>query len=131
MQTPTPAELDILKVLWEHGPCTVRDVHRLLGRDELHYNTVQTMLRLMEDKKGQVTHQVEGRTFIYSPRFTREESASRFLDSVFNGAASELVLSLLRAERIPPHELEQMEQMIAAARRAAGPGNGDRRRGRS
>jgi predicted transcriptional regulator len=117
LPTPTGRELEILKVLWEQGPCSVRAVHRHLARHEdLAYNTVQTLLRIMEDK-GLVEHHVEGRTFIYRPCFSREDSAVRFLDRVFDGAAAQLVLSLLRAERIPPDELDQMQAMIAAARR--------------
>ena len=117
LPTPTGRELEILKVLWEQGPCSVRAVHRYLARSEdVAYNTVQTLLRIMEDK-GLVGHHVEGRTFIYRPRFSREDSAVRFLDRVFDGAAAQLVLSLLRAERIPPDELDQMQAMIAAARR--------------
>jgi predicted transcriptional regulator len=77
---------------------------------------VQTLLRIMEEK-GLVEHHVEGRTFIYTPRFSRDESAARFLDRVFDGAAAELVQSLLRAERIPPQEMEQMQAMLAEARR--------------
>jgi predicted transcriptional regulator len=120
LPTPTGRELEILKVLWEQGPCSVRAVHRYLARTEdLAYNTVQTLLRIMEDK-GLVGHHVEGRTFIYRPRFSREDSAVRFLDRVFDGAAAQLVLSLLRAERIPPDELDRMQAMIAAARRKKG-----------
>lgn len=127
LPTPTPAELDILKVLWEHGPSSVRDVHRQLPRaDDLAYNTVQTLLRIMEDK-GLVEHDVEGRTFIYSPRFSRDKSASRYLERVFDGEVSELVSSLLRSERISPKELEQMETMIAEARRKRPRGNEPRR----
>ena len=60
MSTPTPRELEILKVLWEQGPSSVRDVHRLLSRDgELAYNTVQTLLRIMEERKGLVEHHVD------------------------------------------------------------------------
>ncbi len=119
LPTPTPRELDILKVLWEHGPSSVRDVHRHLARPQpdLAYNTVQTLLRIMEEKKGLVTHHVEGRTFIYSPCYDRDESAVRFLDRVFDGAASALVSSLLRSERISPAELEQMQSVINDARR--------------
>jgi predicted transcriptional regulator len=120
LPTPTGRELEILKVLWEQGPCSVRAVHRYLARSEdVAYNTVQTLLRIMEDK-GLVGHHVEGRTFIYRPRFSREDSAVRFLDRVFDGAAAQLVLSLLRAERIPPDELDRMQAMIAAARRKRG-----------
>jgi predicted transcriptional regulator len=119
LPTPTAREMEILKVLWEHGPRSVSEVHRLLKTadgKQPHLNTVQTLLRLMEPK-GLVTHTTEGRTFIYSPVFSREESAARFLDRVFDGAASQLVLSLLKAERIPPAELEQMRQLIAQARK--------------
>ncbi len=119
LPTPTPRELEILKVLWEHGPRSVADVHRLLrpadGRQPAP-NTVQTLLRIMESK-GLVGHTAEGRTFIYAPVFSREETASRFLDRVFDGAASQLVQSLLRAEKIPPRELEQMRRLINEARK--------------
>jgi predicted transcriptional regulator len=116
LPTPTTRELEILKVLWEHGPSSVRAVHRRLASDgDLAYNTVQTLLRIMEEK-GLVRHHVEGRTFIYTPCFSRDESTARFLDRVFDGAASQLVLSLLRTERISRDELERMHTMIAAAR---------------
>ena len=117
LPTPTAREIEILKVLWERGPSSVRQVHRLMAPDEdLAYNTVQTLLRIMEEK-GLVAHNVEGRTFVYSARFTRDESAARFLDRVFDGAADQLVLSLLRRERIPPEELERMQRLIAEARK--------------
>jgi BlaI family transcriptional regulator, penicillinase repressor len=119
LPSPTGRELEILKVLWEHGPCSVRSVHERLqpaDGEDLAYNTVQTLLRIMESKRL-VAHHVDGRTFVYTPRFSREESASRFLDRVFDGAASELMLSLLRAECITAEELERMYAMIAEARR--------------
>jgi predicted transcriptional regulator len=82
----------------------------------------------MEDK-GLVAHHVEGRTFVYTPRFSRDESASRFLDRVFDGAVDQLVLSLLRSERISGEELERMQAMIEDARRQPPPKTG-RRTGR-
>ncbi|HMF15545.1 MAG TPA: BlaI/MecI/CopY family transcriptional regulator, partial [Gemmataceae bacterium] len=63
-----------------------------------------------------VGHHVEGRTFIYSPRYSRDENTARFLDRVFDGAASQLVSSLLRSERVSKLELDKMHAMIAAAR---------------
>ena len=119
LPTPTGRELEILKVLWERGPSRVRTVYQQLAPSsprDLAYNTVQTLLRIMEEK-GLVRHHVEGRSFIYTPCFSRDESAVRFLDRVFDGAAGELVQSLLRAERIPAGELERMQKMIAEARR--------------
>ena len=118
LPTPTVRELEILKVLWDWGPSSVRDVHQGLTEQNgngLAYNTVQTMLRVMEAKQL-VAHHAEGRTFIYTPRFSREESATRFLDRVFDGAASELMLTLIRAERVPAAELDRMHELIAEAR---------------
>jgi predicted transcriptional regulator len=120
LPTPTPRELEILKVLWEEGPSSVRAVHRRLARDEdLAYNTVQTLLRIMEEK-GLVRHKVDGRTFVYTPRFSRDESAARFLERVFDGAVDELVMSLLRSERVDARELARLQEMIAEARRKKG-----------
>src|ERR1700730_1085351 len=120
MPTPTGRELQILKVLWEHGPLSVRAVFRHLELEkDLAYNTVQTLLRIMEDK-GLVRHHVEGRTFVYTPCYSRDESAVRFLDRVFDGAADELVHSLLRSERIRPVELKRLHALIADARRQRG-----------
>lgn len=119
--TPTPRELEILKVLWEDGPSSVRGVHRrLTAREpELAYNTVQTLLRLMEDK-GLVRHDLDGRAFIYDAQFSRDESTARFLERVFDGAASEMVQSLLRGERLSASELERIQNLIDAARRKNG-----------
>jgi BlaI family penicillinase repressor len=122
LPTPTGRELDILKVLWERGPCTVREVYKELARgqdEDLAYNTVQTLLKLMDEKKHLVTHEVKGRAFLYKAVYTRDHSTARFLDRVFDGAAGELVQSLLRTEKIPPEELERMQALIAEARRHA------------
>jgi predicted transcriptional regulator len=115
---PTPRELEILKVLWQQGRGSVKDVHRQLQDREpdLAYTTVQTMLRIMEVKKL-VQHELEGRSFIYTAQFSRDESTARFLDGVFDGAASQLMLSLLRNERISADELERMQALIDEARR--------------
>jgi len=129
--SPTPRELEILKVLWEQGPSSVRSVYRRLAQaEDLAYNTVQTLLRIMEEK-GIVEHKTEGRTFVYQSRFSRDESAARFLDRVFDGAADQLVLSLLRSERIPPAELERLQAMITEARKKKSSGNTGRSGGRA
>ena len=122
LPTPTPRELEILKVLWEHGPQPVAGVHRLIrtadGKQQA-LNTVQTLLRIMETK-GLVEHHEDGRTFIYASVFSKEASAARYLDRVFDGAASQLVMSLLKAERISPTELEEVRTLIDAARKSHG-----------
>jgi predicted transcriptional regulator len=114
--------MDILKVLWEQGSSSVRGVHKHLMQREpdLAYNTVQTMLRIMEDK-GLVGHILEGRTFVYTANFTRDQSTACFLERVFDGAASQLVSSLLRNEQVSSEELEEMQALIARARKRSGP----------
>jgi predicted transcriptional regulator len=120
--------MEILKVLWELGPCSVRAVHKQLGDlEDVAYNTVQTLLRIMEDKRL-VAHHTEGRVFVYTPRFSRDESAARFLERVFDGAVDQLVLSLLRTEHIGSKELERMHGMIAQARQKKTAARGGRTR---
>ena len=117
-QVPSERELELLKALWELGEGSVRDVHaRLHPRGGAHFNTVQTLLRIMEDK-GLVEHRTEGLVFIYAPRVGRERVARRFLDKVFDGALDQLVLTMLRAEDASADELKELERLIAKARRA-------------
>ena len=123
--SPSERELEILKVLWEIGSGSVREVHRrLCPNDECAFNTVQTLLRIMEDK-GLVEHRTEGRVFIYAPRVGRERVARRFLDKVFDGALDQLVLTLLQAEGTSDDELKELERLIAKARKDKGPRPGE------
>ena len=116
-QAPSERELDVLKALWELGEGSVRDVHgRMHPSAGLHFNTVQTLLRIMEDK-GLVGHRAEGRTFVYSPKHSREKVTRRFLHKVFDGALDQLVLSVLRAGDASAAELKELERLIAKARR--------------
>ena len=115
--TPSGRELEILKVLWELGSASVRQVYeRMCPNGELAFNTVQTLLRIMDDK-GLVKHRARGRTFIYTPQHSRDQETSRFLDRVFDGALDQFVVSLLRTKNPDPEELEELEKIVARARR--------------
>lgn len=114
---PSGRELDILKILWELGTASVREVHERMCPDgELAYNTVQTLLRIMDDK-GLVTHRLRGRTFVYTSKHTREREMSRLLDNVFDGAVDQFVLSLLKSQNTSADEMKKLERIIADARR--------------
>ena len=114
---PSERELEILKVLWDLGEGSVRDVYeRLAPNGEVHFNTVQTLLRIMEDK-GLVRHRAAARTFIYSPCHSRDQVTKRFLHKVFDGALDQMVLSLLQAEDTSADEIKELERLIAKARR--------------
>jgi BlaI family transcriptional regulator, penicillinase repressor len=114
---PSPREMDILKVLWELGPSSVRDVcRRLCPHNELAFNTVQTLLRIM-DQKGLVSHKQQGRTFIYTPCYSRDCAMSSFVARVFDGAIDQLVLSMISTSNPDQDELKQIEKIVAEARR--------------
>ena len=115
--SPSQRELEILKILWELKSASVREVlDRMCPDGELAFNTVQTLLRIME-QKGLVGHKSKGRTFIYFPKHDREHVASQFLDKVFDGALDQLVVTMLGAKDASPGELKELERLIAQARR--------------
>jgi len=118
---PTERELAILKVLWERGEASVRQVYETL-RDELPIvqNTVQAFLRTMESK-GLVEHRTEGRSFVYRPVTAREETSrsmlSGLLDRVFDGAMDELVENAFALRRPTNDELQRLRDLVDAAER--------------
>lgn len=117
---PTERELEILKVLWDRGEATVRQVYEELRDDaQIVQNTVQAFLRTMEDK-GLVRHRVEGRTFIYQPCVRREPThrrlASKLLGQVFDGAVDQLVQSVFSVRKPTENELRKLEELISEMR---------------
>ena len=116
MSGPSGRELQILKVLWELGEASVREVlQALCPNGELAFNTVQTLLRIM-DEKGLVKHKRKGRTFIYRATHTRELEVSRFLSQVFDGAVDQCVVSLLQTGDVTNSELDELQKIIRDAR---------------
>lgn len=118
--TPTERELEILKVLWDRGEATVREVFEEMSRHApIVQNTVQAFLRTMEEK-GLVTHRASGRTFVYRPvprpQDTKQRLVSRVLQRVFDGAMDQLVQSALSLRPPTPQELEKLEAMIESAK---------------
>lgn len=126
VQMVTDRELEILKVLWTLGKGSVRDVQEELIRQvgPVAYSTVQTLLNIMEEKKGLVHHVVEGRTFIYIPKndpdHTVRELTERFVDRVFDGALDRVMVALLDSKTPSAEEFERMRQMIDEAEKQVG-----------
>lgn len=125
VQMVTDRELEILKVLWERGKASVREVQEDLIRSSgpVAYSTVQTLLNIMEEKKGLVRHVVEGRTFIYIPKKTPDrtirELTKRFVDRVFDGALDRMMVALLDSKTPSPEEFDRLRAMIDEAQRQA------------
>jgi predicted transcriptional regulator len=130
-QTPTERELEILKVLWDRGEASVREVYEEMRKSSaIAQNTVQAFLRTMEDKKL-VRHRLLGRTFIYKPVPRREDTKkrllSRVLHRVFDGAVDQLVQSALSLRRPTQDELDRLEAMIEQAKAgSAGESKGEK-----
>ncbi|WZO99442.1 BlaI/MecI/CopY family transcriptional regulator [Isosphaeraceae bacterium EP7] len=124
-QMVTDRELEILKILWVRERASVREVQDDLNKtsEPVAYSTVQTLLNIMEEKKGLVRHVVEGRTFIYTPKMTSDrtigELTRRFVDRVFDGAIDRLMVALLDSKSPDPAELERLRVMIDGARLTA------------
>jgi BlaI family transcriptional regulator, penicillinase repressor len=127
---PSPRELDVLKALWALGAGSVREVHeQMCPGNELAFNTVQTLLRIMEEK-GLIRHRAKGRIFIYEPIYSRDRVTARLLHRVFDGALDQAVLSLLQAKNSTEAELRSLERMIADARKQKSARTGKRKGGR-
>lgn len=120
---PTAAEFRLLEILWRLGEGTIEDFLRASARDSRpNYKTVQTVLRIMENKKF-VSHSVRGRAFVYRPRVKRNEvsrsSLRSLLDRYFRGSRSELLINLLEDEPIDKTELRELERLVRSYRKAS------------
>ncbi|MGO9339141.1 MAG: BlaI/MecI/CopY family transcriptional regulator [Terracidiphilus sp.] len=117
--TLTPAELRLMKVLWDRGESTVADMVTATSPEgELAYTSVLTTIRILETK-GYVSHRQEGRAFLYSSA-VGEQEASRsevrhVLQRFFGNSRERLLLSLLGDDEIGPDELKRLKEAIALA----------------
>jgi BlaI family transcriptional regulator, penicillinase repressor len=122
-QMVTDRELEIMKILWAREKASVREVQDDLNKETgpVAYSTVQTLLNIMEDKKGLVRHVVEGRTFIYFPKKSSErtirELTRRFVDRVFDGALDRVMVALLDSKPPTLEDLARLRAMIDEAQR--------------
>ena len=112
---PTDGELEILRVLWSRGPCTVRDIHSVLTASKrTSYNTTLKLMQIMTDK-GIITRDESQRPQIYRPRLPEDQMQKRlvsdFLQKAFGGSARKLVAALT-ATKIKEQELKEIRQLL-------------------
>ena len=118
---PTDAELAILRVLWERGPSTVRQVHEVIVArvGPTGYTTALKLLQIMTEK-GLVRRDDTDRTHVYTPRLSEEQTQRQLvrdlLDRAFGGSASKLVMQALHARRATDEELGEIRRLIEARR---------------
>ena len=115
-QRPTDAELAILRVLWERGPSTVRQVHEILSAVRpTVYTTILKLMQIMDDK-GLVRRDKSQRAHVYQPTFTEAETQKRLvgdlLDRAFSGSTASLLMQALSAKEASAEELAQIRQIL-------------------
>jgi BlaI family transcriptional regulator, penicillinase repressor len=113
---PTESELEILRVLWERGEATVRDVHEELSKTkDAGYTTTLKLMQIMHEK-GMVKRDESNKTHKYVPLISREKTQKQFvgkmIDTLFQGSSSQLVMQALGNHKASKEELDEIQKLI-------------------
>ncbi len=114
---PTRSELEILQVLWEHGPATVRFVNDKLNEQKraVQYTSTLKLMQIMAEK-GILKRDESNMKHIYSPAMEEQKTKGflleRFVDSMYNGSASSLVMQLLGNKKNSKKELQAIKDFL-------------------
>jgi len=113
---PTRSELEILQVLWEIGPSTVRDVHtELLKQKDVNYTTTLKLMQIMADK-GILARDESQMKHVYraaeDEQKTKDRLLEKFVDSMYKGSASKLVMRLLGNKMTSREDLAAIKEML-------------------
>ncbi len=118
MTKPTESELEILQVLWQKEKCTVREVNEELSKKkqaEIGYTTTLKTMQIMHEK-GLISRDDAAKTHIFmavvTENDTQKQLLDRFMDSVFRGSASELILQALGNQKTTTEELAEIKKLI-------------------
>ncbi|PHS03565.1 MAG: MarR family transcriptional regulator [Blastopirellula sp.] len=119
-QTLTDGELRLMQVIWRLGSATVRDVVvELEKKDKVAYNTVQTMLRILEEK-GYLSHEKLGRSFVYSPIVERQNARSaalkKLLANFFDDSPQSLLVNLIEDEELDVADIQKLKGLISQSK---------------
>jgi BlaI family penicillinase repressor len=112
----TDQELEIMKIVWQHGSATVRDVYEeLLKSRKIAYTTVMTMMGILE-QKGRLAKTSRDRAYVYSPTESQGEVVGNmvreFIKRVFDGSAKPLLMHLVESKEIDRAELDEIRQLM-------------------
>jgi BlaI family penicillinase repressor len=115
---PTDAELEILRVLWGHGPSTVREIHDILNQTKpTGYTTVLKLTQIMADKALVRRNEVQNqRAHVYEASVPKEQTQRQLVGDLvgraFDGSACELVMQALSAKTATPQELDEIRKLL-------------------
>jgi BlaI family transcriptional regulator, penicillinase repressor len=118
----TDHELQIMKVIWEKGSATVRDVYeQLLKRRKIAYTTVMTVMGVLEQKGRLKKAMSDSRAYVYTPVQSQSEVTTSmvrdFVGRVFNGMAKPLLVSMLEDGKITETELDALKKLLREKRK--------------
>jgi BlaI family transcriptional regulator, penicillinase repressor len=121
LPTLSESQIEIMDIIWGHGECSVATVWDVLhDRRGVSRNTVHTLIVRLE-VKGWLTHREGSNGFFYTATVSREEvqrsSIGKLIDTVFNGSAESLVLTLLDGGPVSKAEADRIRQLISKSRR--------------
>ncbi len=121
---PSRLEMQVLSVLWERGPSTVREALEAMPDGKARaYTTILSVMQVME-KKGLVSHVAEGNVHIYQARVSRQEVTGPWLRGlvrqVFGGSAATALQHLLAEDRVSREELDEIKEIIARHEQGGG-----------
>jgi predicted transcriptional regulator len=114
---PTKTEMEVLQILWSHGPSTVRFVHDMLNslKKTVQYTSTLKLMQVMAEKK-MLARDESSMKHIYSPLLEEEKTKGfmlgRFLDSMYNGSVSNLMLALMDNDKTSKKELQVLKEMV-------------------
>jgi BlaI family transcriptional regulator, penicillinase repressor len=114
--TLTPQELEIMKLVWQRGAATVRDVYEvLLERRKIAYTTVMTMMKILETK-GYLKKRRQDRALLYRPAHPQNQiirgMIREFIDRVFNGSVEPLLVHLVKSQHLREKDLQKIVRMV-------------------
>jgi predicted transcriptional regulator len=113
---PTDSELEILNILWEKGPSTVREVHAILEKNkEAGYTTTLKLMQIMHDKQL-LRRDTGAKSHVYTANISQEKTqgqiVKRLIDNVFNGSATQLVMQALGHHKADAGELDEIRKYL-------------------
>lgn len=113
---PTDKELEILRIVWEKGPISVKDVHEKMGGDDSNgYTTILKLMQIMHEK-GHLEREKSGKLHLYNAILSQENTQAQMIDkmieTVFSGSAAELVMSALGSRKSSKGELKAIREYL-------------------
>jgi BlaI family penicillinase repressor len=113
---PTESEVEILRVLWDKGTATVREVHEVLSlHKDSGYTTTLKLMQIMFEK-GLVTRDDSSKTHIYKPNVSKENTQQQFvgkmINSLFSGSSTQLVMQALGNNKTSKEELDEIQKLL-------------------